>query len=153
MNSPKLRHFRPNEFRRWWPYMDPRLLEALDEFRERLRAPVMISPADGALGRNLGPENTSRHNIDRWCTVQAADVMLPRAKNLRDEQQGRAVIEIATACGFGGIGVYLDWKPYPGLHLDIRPLKADGGPATWTRIDGQYVAMARAWDHAREEIA
>lgn len=148
-----LRHFRPEEFGKWWRDMDPRLLESLDEFRDRLRAPVMISPADGALGRNLGVRAASRHNIDRWGTVQAADVMLPRGPDVRDPQQGRAVVDLAVECGFGGIGIYPGWHPYPGLHLDIRPLKANGAPYTWARIDGLYVVMDKAWESAQEGMA
>jgi len=146
MNPPKLRHFRPEEFREWWPLMDPRLLEALDEFRDRLRAPVMISPAQGALGRHLGAEHHSRHNVDRWGTVQAADIMLPRGPDLYDQHSAMAVVGIATSCGFGGIGIYLGWEPYPGMHLDIRPFKPGGISATWSRVNGKYVAMSQAWE-------
>jgi len=148
-----LMHFKPEEFREWWPDMDMRLLDGLDAFREALRAPVMISPAEGALGRHLGIRAASRHNVDRWDTVQAVDIMLPRGPDLRDKDDAMKVIDLAVDCGFGGIGVYLDWKPYAGLHLDIRPLKPDGSPATWTRIDGRYVALARAWDQTQEGIA
>ena len=142
----ELRHFEPREFGLWWPWMDPRLLESLDEFRDRLGAPVMISPAQGALGRRLGEAGRSRHNVDRWKRVMAADVMLPRGPDLTDPEQGRAVVELARQAGFGGIGLYPDWKPHPGLHLDIRPLKADGAPATWSRIGGRYLAMEAAWE-------
>ena len=133
--------------------MDPRLLEALDEFRDRLRAPVMISPAEGALGRHLGVRAASRHNIDRWGAVQAADVMLPRGPDVRDQTQGGAVVDLAVECGFGGIGVYPGWHPYPGLHLDVRPPKSDGSPYTWARIDGVYVAMHKAWQPGQEDVA
>ena len=28
---------------------------------------------------------------------------------------------MARLSGFNGIGMYLNWKPVPGLHLDKRP--------------------------------
>ncbi len=149
---PKLRHFRPEEFRCWWPRMDPRLLERLDEFRHRLRVPVMISPANGALGRHLGMNSRSRHNVDMWGSVMAADVMLPRGPILGSHAMGEQVVRKAVETGFGGIGIYLDWQPYPGMHLDIRPLKPDGSPATWTRVGEDYVALIRAWEQPQENI-
>ena len=61
-----LRHFSPAEFGEDWPRMSVALLARLDLFRERLGSPVIISPAPGALGRQLGASDTSQHNIDRW---------------------------------------------------------------------------------------
>lgn len=147
-----LRHFKPEEFRGWWRDMDPKLLEMLDEFRERLGRRVQISKAHGSLGRHLGVRAASRHNVDRWGLVMAADVMLPDGPDLRDPSAGQVVVDLAREVGFGGIGVYLHWRPHPGLHLDCRPLKYDGSPATWSRVDGIYVAMEKAWESAEEGV-
>ncbi|MCP5136049.1 MAG: hypothetical protein H6981_04540 [Gammaproteobacteria bacterium] len=146
-----LRHFSPAEFGEDWPRMSVALLARLDLFRERLGSPVIISPAPGALGRQLGASDTSQHNIDRWGEVRAADVMLPRT-DLRDRATGEAVVQIARGL-FGGVGLYLDWQPHNGLHLDVRGYRRSGLPyptevATWSRVAGQYVALDRAWDVA-----
>ena len=120
VERPQLRYFQPAEFGEWWPYMAPDLLTKLDEFRARLGVPVMISPAQGALGRHAGA-SLSQHNVDMWGEVRAADVM-PLGVSL-----ARAY-EVARAVGFSGIGLYPDWRPHPGLHLDVRP----GPLALWS---------------------
>lgn len=141
----KLSHFTPAEFGEWWPMMSPLLLKALDEFRGRLRSPVMISPANGALGRHWGDGSASMHNVDHWGQVMAADIMLPRGPDLIDPSQGRRVVDMALQSGFGGIGVYLGWRPYPGLHLDVRARQWDGSAATWSRLGDEYRAIDDAW--------
>jgi len=142
----RLRHFDPNEFGKWGPWMSERLLEALDEFRHALMAPVMISPADGSLGRFAG-DSGSQHNIDKWDEVRAADVMAPRTDVLR-------AYEVARELGmFSGIGLYPHWRPYPGLHLDVRESATPEGPALWGAIKNEcgrqvYVPLDVAKRHA-----
>jgi hypothetical protein len=109
-----LRYFNESEFGQWWPYMSTELLTKLDEFRHRLGFPVIISPAAGSLGRNLGYTDTSQHNIDMWGEVRAVDVMFSNTIDLEH------AYNIAKAVGFTGIGAYPDWKPNHGLHLDVR---------------------------------
>ena len=120
--APPLRYFTPAEFGEWWPLMSPDLLLKLDEFRARLGVPVMISPAPGALGRHLG-SSLSQHNVDMWGEVRAADVM-PLGADLQ------TAYRVAREVGFHGIGLYPDWKPHPGLHLDVRP----GPLALWSGL-------------------
>lgn len=74
--------------------------------------------------------------------------MIPRGPDMAEPAEGRRLVEVARLCGFGGIGVYRGWHPYPGMHLDVRPLKPDGAPATWARIGNDYVALERAWGMA-----
>lgn len=148
-----LRHFEPREFGLWWPWMDPGLLESLDEFRDRLGRKVMISKAIGALGRRLGESALSRHNVDRWKRVMAADVMLPEGPDITDPTEGRRLVRLAEEAGFGAIGFYPEWRPYPGLHLDVRPKKEDGSLAMWSRIGGKYLALEAAFTNEDETLA
>ncbi len=137
-----LRHFTPGEFREWWWDMDPQLLSLLDEQREQWGAPIRISKDDGALGRHLGPMSESRHNIDRWGKVQAADIILAGMVTRSDV---RRAVDIARDLGFGGIGLYPHWQQGAGLHVDVRP-REGGHIATWGRIRQVkgYVSYARA---------
>ena len=120
-----LKHFKPREFGIWWPLMNPDLLEKLDRFRSILGKPVRISPAIGALGRPQSP--TSQHFPDPL--VGAVDVMI--GDDVTFEEAYRA----ARNAGFTGIGLYPDWKPMKGLHLDNRPDRTPANPATWSGYD------------------
>ena len=117
-----LRHFKLSEFGAALPFLSVGLLQKLDEFRERLGRPVMISPAPGALIR-FGKGDESQHTYGR-----AGDIMLPDGPDLE------TAYNVAKAVGFTGIGVYPDWKPYPGLHLDTRRLEAGQAIATWAGV-------------------
>lgn len=144
-NDLQLRYFKPEEFGPYWPLMSIELLQKLDEFRHRLGYPVQISPAFGAIGRPVigsddqaaesGAEK-SYHNYLVHGEVMAIDVMpKPPAGDSAMERQRWA--DVARAIGFRGIGLYPDWKPRPGIHLDVRPasaLKAGQVAATWAGI-------------------
>lgn len=135
-NTDGLRYFQASEFGAWWPYMDAGFLRALDEFRHRLGYRIMISPAPGSLGRVTG-STTSQHHVSHGA-VKAADIM--PFKVIRGQRMGLALDElqrafnIAVGVGFTGIGVYPDWSPYPGMHVDLRADRAPGEPATWSRV-------------------
>ncbi len=130
----ELQHFKPHEFRGWFDAMNPDLLERLDRFRRLLDAPVMVSPAAGALGRHLGPDSNSQHNVDVWDEVRAVDVM----PHLPIEEMSRA-FDLAVEAGFTGIGLYPDWRPQWGMHLDVRADRCIDDPALWSglRINGR----------------
>lgn len=153
-----LEHFIPAEFRQWWGKMSEAQLLSLDAFRHRLanivgekNAVVTISPNKDALGRRGGGADLSQHNVDVWGLVYATDAMLPRV-DLTDEPLAREVIDLACEL-FGGVGLYLEWRPYNGLHLDSRPHKRDGSSATWCRADGEYLALDEAWPRWRKRQA
>lgn len=110
----ELQHFDKSEFRGWYDLMDEELLLKLDELRDRLGSPISISPAEGAIGRRMGSQKRSYHNLDFHQYVKAIDVM-PATDDLTK------VFRLAKAVGFGGIGIYPHWKPRHGLHLDVRP--------------------------------
>ena len=109
-----MKHFSPAEFRGWYDVLDEELKEKLDDLRARYGRAVSISPAEGAIGRRLGPSKKSYHNLDFHGVVKAVDV-LPSGDDLTK------FFRLAKAVGFGGIGIYPHWKPRPGLHLDVRP--------------------------------
>ena len=121
-------HFTPEEFRGFYDKMDERLLHILDQFRSHWGAPVIISPAEGAIGRTYGK---GFHNYARHGKIMAIDVM-PRGFNGPDDF--RRAVAILTELGALGIGIYPDWKPSPGLHIDVgdRSNRSIGNPATWS---------------------
>lgn len=148
MNLPHLQYFTREEFGDWLFYMSPRLLVMLDVFRHRWHAPVAISPVDGALGRHAG-DSTTQHNVDVYGEVRAAD-LLPNGMDTREDME--RAIRLAQSLGFTGIGIYPDWKPSPGLHLDVRHEKKPGHPAIWgavkTREGQKYVSPVVALERA-----
>lgn len=125
----KLQYFSDHEFGLWWPFMDTELLLGLDRFREVLGSAVVISPAPDALGRMSN--KSSQHYPAPL--VRAVDVLLST-----DLEKG---YRAARKVGFCGIGVYPDWKPRAGIHLDMRPDRTPENPALWSarRIDGKQV--------------
>ena len=37
---------------------------------------------------------------------------------------------------FGGVGIYPEWKPVPGFHVDVRP-----GFQVWKNVEGKYLYL------------
>lgn len=145
------RFFAPHEFGAWVNRVHPALLFALDVLRDTLNAPVVISPAPGALGRRLGG-SSSLHNVDVFGMVHAVDVLLPLSWGVEEGFDAARNTRL-----FSGIGVYPFWKPRPGLHVDVRHLSAVNptkgatplNPATWGAVRGaggrqEYVSAAAA---------
>lgn len=124
-----MQYFRPEEFHGWYADLGEGLKTKLDAFRSLWGRAVIVSPHPKAVGRHLGPDNTSKHNIDYWEEVLAVDVM-PTGVRGQDDMEHAAAC--AVEAGFTGIGVYPFWSPRPGLHLDDRPF--DGRIHTWAGI-------------------
>lgn len=124
-SKPKLKYFYPPEFGIWWPFMDNELLLKLDKFRAALNDTVTVSPVGGAIGRIKAAIADSQHILGSDLTVRAVDVMVPKnllgVKYSRGGTELKKVFDLAVQTGFRGIGVYPQWKPYSGLHLDTRP--------------------------------
>lgn len=137
-----MKYFKPYEFGKWWLSMSPDLLQKLDAFREEWGAPVRISPHPDALGRHLGVEHLSQHNIDRWGEVRAVDIFPKGMDTVEDMSRA---YDIARRVGFTGIGIYTDTKPSNMMHLDVRTNKPVGKPAKWSRIAGVYNSIERAF--------
>ena len=139
------KYFKNNEFQGWFDFLHPELLPKLDAFREGWGAPVMISPAPGAVGRRAPSSVKSQHNVTLWGTTRAVDIMPIGMKTKADFKKA---VEIAKLVGFSGIGVYPDWSPQPGLHVDVRPGRAQGQPALWSafKVNGrqEYFAIDKA---------
>lgn len=143
MNQPHLYYFQPEEFREWYEKMDHRLMVLLDVFRHQWKDPVIISSAPGALGRTMGAGSHSQHNVDKWGEVRAVDIF-PRG--LATKYDAERAFNIARNIGVTGIGIYPDWQPSVGMHLDVRRDKRPGNPATWGAVGHpqKYVSWAQA---------
>ena len=139
-------HFSQEEFREWGEEMSPRLVTMLDVLRFRLGSAIEISASGAALGRNLGRDKLSEHNVDHWGEVLAVDCFIGGVYN---RAQAEAVVYEATGIGFTGIGVYSDTTNNQGeeqvmFHLGVRPTEMMGSPATWGRVDHDYTSLIAA---------
>ena len=142
----KLHYFDKDEFHGWYDKMSPELLVKLDVLRHQWGRPIRISPAPGAVGRD--DDSQSQHNWGRWGEVRAVDVF-PIGVVTEDDAERFALV--ATDCGFRGVGLYSHWSPSIGFHLDVRPDKDIGYPATWGAVNSElgkqkYVTMAEAME-------
>lgn len=120
-----MKYFKPTEFGLWYDQLSPVLKYNLDALREELGAPIHLSKAKVAIGRNLGSDNTSQHNVDKWGEVRAVDGYVPEELSLLD------FYNEAKGVGFTGIGFYTGWNGGRGFHLDVREDRQEGFPATW----------------------
>jgi hypothetical protein len=139
-------HFDAEEFREWSDDMSARLVTMLDVLRFKLGSPIEISASEYALGRNLGRNELSEHNVDEWGEVLAVDCFVSGVYN---RVQAEAVVYEAEGIGFTGIGVYSDTRNNQGqeqvmFHLGVRPNESMGSPATWGRISGKYTSLIAA---------
>ena len=137
-------YFKPQEFVRngqnWFDLMDERLLVCVDILRYQWSdfrgedSPIRISTHPGALGRRMGRDRLSDHNIDKWGRVKAMDVMPEGLENDPVE-----FCMLAAACGITAYGLYPHWEPAAGVHLGMRPGVEVGSPALWgaIRVDGK----------------
>lgn len=140
-----LHYFRPAEFNRgginWFQKTDAALLVRLDILRFRIGSPVIISPVDGATGRQDGTENKSQHNITYHGIVRAADFFVPGVSACR-------VVNAMRSLGFTGIGVYPDGlyggKRETRYHGDVRTDRGPGNPAEWGHYDGKDCSINKA---------
>lgn len=136
-----LRYFDASEFGAWYPLMSVELLNKLDEFRHRWGYPVIISPAEGGIGRR--DDSHSQHNVNWLGEVRAVDVFPTVAGGgymTTVDQRDRA-LRLAREVGFTGIGLYTDTQPGDMLHVDVREDREEGDPALWARIGGEYTSI------------
>jgi len=139
-------HFSTEEFREWSDDMSARLVTMLDVLRFRLGSPIAVSASEYALGRELGRNDLSEHNVDHWGEVLAVDCFIGGVYN---RAQAEAVVYEAEGIGFTGIGVYSDTHNNRGeeqvmFHLGVRPNEMMGSPATWGRVDHDYTTLMAA---------
>lgn len=133
-----LKYFQRQDFQPWDNVMSEDLLEKLDKLRSVLGVAISPSKHPRAIGRHLGQENTSQHNVDRWGEVRAVDVFI---KGVEDTNDTYDVVQKAIQVGFTGIGVYPDAKQGMMFHFDVREGREAGSPALWARVDGEYVGI------------
>ncbi len=126
----ELDHFTPAEFGEWGPDMAKSALVCLDAFRAHWGAPCRISPHPAALGRHMGPDALSGHNIDYWQEVFAADLFPAGMDTAADLQRA---YDCARLAGATGIGLYTDTAPGFMIHLDTRPDRTPDDPRLWCR--------------------
>tara|TARA_R100001143_G_C3296155_1_gene103458 strand:- start:224 stop:697 length:474 start_codon:yes stop_codon:yes gene_type:complete len=122
-----------------WPdptvltYVDARVLEALDDLRERHARPLHPSRHPEGWIRFNGSEK-SRHYVGGGQLSTAAD-FFPEG-DVRD-----CLLHAVADPRWGGFGIYLDTKrsdlqPGPMMHLDLR----EGPRVFWVRTaTGRYV--------------
>lgn len=151
MTRPTLKHFAPSEFGIWWPLMSADLLQRLDALRERRGTPIIISKANGALGRDDAPDDGSQHNVLKWGEVRAVDFFATvPADNERGWDYIRSAYDRAQlyndmkAVGFTGIGLYTDTVPGNMAHGDVRTDRTADNPAKWARVGGKYTGINEA---------
>jgi hypothetical protein len=126
MDWSKINYFTPKEFLQGsLKYLDPKLIVELDSFRHALGQRVHPSPAFGGLYRLDGSVTSRHYAVNRLS--DAADIF-PEGDVLK-------AFQVAKEGPWGGIGIYLDTrgpngKPWPMLHLDLRP----GTRILWARI-------------------
>lgn len=130
--------FSATEFREFADAMAQEQLEMLEKFTIAYGRVVIVSPAQGSLGRRAGPEEMSGHNIDKWGKVFATDLF---PQKLAGADFSR-VLKMALQAGATGIGFYADTfyggRAAPMLHLDTRPDRTPQNPRLWVRIRGKY---------------
>ena len=95
------------------------LVKRLDEWREEIGLPVYIHNGWGPRGSH--DAKNSYHYIGL-----AVDCHIP-GKNIQ-QQYELAKLRFND----GGIGVYPNWQPNGGLHVDLGPKRR------WACINGQY---------------
>lgn len=116
----------------WYPKMNPKLINALEEMAGRIPYKVMISPHSGALGRKNGSTTSQHHYCGDGDLVNAADIMfLKNGEGLTRQELTQLFKDVKAMNLFSGIGVYPDWQPVSGMHLDIRPNRTAFKPALW----------------------
>lgn len=123
-----MKHFTPKEFNGWFDKLSPELKIRLDVLRGVLGVPIILSKSDAAMGRHLGKDNLSQHNVDKWGEVRAVDGYVPDDVNIKD------FYDTCVSVGFTGIGLYKGWSHKYGFHVDVREDRKPKMPATWGGI-------------------
>lgn len=123
--------------------VDASLVSTLEDFRSTTGIPMIPSPLQGGWWRITGSE-TSRHYA-KGRLSDAGDLFPKRGMALN------AWMSALQYPAFGGVGIYVDTtgpdgKPWPMLHVDLRP-REPGMKILWVR-DGEYYYsyQKKFWD-------
>ena len=142
----KLNWFNDKEFGNSLPHLPQELLVRLDALRGAWGKPIRISPAKGTLARFDGKDGTSQHNVDKWGECRAADLMPAGIFTTADVMR---FVKLAQDVGFRGIGIYPNWRPQLGFHVDVR----HDTPRVWGRIGQRYTSdMVEVYEEVREVL-
>ena len=119
--------------------LDSRVVFAADQLRERLGTKLLVSPVAGAITRDYEPG--SRHQAVGRLS-DALDCFVP-GSSLTEVYEAALRISL-----IGGVGLYPDWLPYHGIHIDTRPRSDADRCATWMAV-GHHPQIYGAVDWAR----
>ena len=131
-------NFSESEFQNQLHLLDRNVLYALQKLRNKIGR-ILISPAPGAIARTDESGKGSMHyagmDNGKKRLSQAIDIM-PLDVDLKTAYRAAKYIP-----EIGAVGVYPDWQPYPGLHIDLRTRKAGFEIAKWSglMVEGQQV--------------
>lgn len=129
----KINGFTVDEFQGQLHLLDAQVIYTLATLRS-LIGRIRISPAPGAVARTQGSESTM-HFAGNGRLSLAVDIM-PLDVDLKTAYQAAKSIS-----QIGAVGVYPDWNPQAGLHIDLRKRKAAFKIAEWSglKINGSQV--------------
>lgn len=133
-------YFADNDFIRggvdWQPYLSDDFIQKLNDTAATLLSAGIImkpSPASGAIGRKTG-DTKSQHYVNNN-EVKAIDVMFSKnGKRLSNIELTQVFYTIKSLNFFSGLGVYPEWQPLNGMHLDMRYSSSAENPALWGAV-------------------
>ena len=104
-------------------YMRPEFMDRLLALRRLVGLPVIIH-ANGGFSTQGHAEHSAHYK------GLAADLHVPEATLKRTSDCIRMI-------EFAGVGLYPEWKPMPGFHLDQQKRRA-----RWVRVGGEYISLS-----------
>lgn len=123
------------------PWLDERVLWALARLRRQCGLRMTPSWASGAIARTWKPES-QHYTIGRIST--AVDLFVLEG-TLKDVYEAAELLP-----EIGGFGAYPQWKPYHGVHIDIRP--RNGRLHTWMakKEHDEQIYLGLDWELVRK---
>ena len=148
-----MKWFKESEFQGFYDKIDKEFLEKIDALREVTGFTMIVSPANGAVGRS--DSVSSWHNYRLHGAIYATDFFVSnKGKNLT-KREILLFKTLAIAVGLKGIGLYPYWRgPVgTGFHLDNRTKltnKVGRSHDSWGRLkDNSYVTFDEALKHIK----